>query len=235
MRLATANFLGSQNLSATGWALRAAQPGISSHNNAFGVFIDYPNDLWSGRLGLREVQSRFAPTVGFVTRTDAPFQIRPDITLPIGAQYDYTRYALRGRTANRRTLAVEGRYETGGFYSGTRSQTVMAVMLRARPGYILYLNGEWNRIDLAEGRFATRLYRVIGETQFSAWIAWVNNFQFDTQSAALGWQSRFRWIMKPSNDLYVVYTHNWLDDPLLNRFATLDRRAASKVLHTHRF
>jgi len=33
----------------------------------------------------------------------------------------------------------------------------------------------------------------------------------------------------------VVYTHNWLDDPLLSRFTTLDRRAASKVMYTHRF
>ena len=69
MRLATSSFLGSQNLSATGWALHAARPGVSSRNNAFGVFIDYPNDLWSGRLGLREVQRDFNPTVGFVTRT----------------------------------------------------------------------------------------------------------------------------------------------------------------------
>ena len=34
----------------------------------------------------------------------------------------------------------------------------------------------------------------------------------------------------PGNDLYVVYTHNWVNDPLLDRFGTLDRRAASKVL-----
>jgi hypothetical protein len=168
-------------------------------------------------------------------RLDAPFPISPTITLPVGSVYDYTRLAVRGRTANRRTLAVEGRYETGGFYSGTRRQTVMALTVRARPGYIVYLNGEWNQIDLAEGRFTTRLYRVIGETQFSSWIAWVNNFQFDTQSAVLGWQSRFRWIMRPGNDLYIVYTHNWLDDPLLSRFSTLDRRVASKVLYTHRF
>ena len=168
-------------------------------------------------------------------RLDSPFQISPGITLPIGAEYDYTRYAVEGRTANRRVLAINGRFETGGFYSGTRRQTVAGLIVRARPGYILYLNGEWNEIDLAEGRFTTRLYRVIGETQFSPFIAWVNNFQFDTQSSVLGWQSRFRWIMKPGNDLYVVYTHNWLDDPLLSRFATLDKRIASKVLYTHRF
>ena len=54
-------------------------------------------------------------------------------------------------------------------------------------------------------------------------------------SRVLGWQSRYRWILTPGNDLYVVYTHNWVDDPLLDRFGTLDRRATSKVLYTHRF
>ena len=48
-------------------------------------------------------------------------------------------------------------------------------------------------------------------------------------------KSRFRWIVKPGSDLYFVYTHNLVDDPLQDRFNTLDRRAASKVLYTHRF
>jgi hypothetical protein len=55
--------------------------------------------------------------------------------------------------------------------------------------------------------------------------------QYDSVSRVLGWQSRFRWIITPWSDLYVVYTQNWLDDPMLNRFATLDRRAASKVIY----
>ena len=66
-------------------------------------------------------------------------------------------------------------------------------------------------------------------------IAVTNNVQYDSQSAVLGWQSRFRWIITPGNDLYVVYTHNWQDDPLRDRFDTLDKRLASKVLYTYRF
>jgi hypothetical protein len=29
--------------------------------------------------------------------------------------------------------------------------------------------------------------------------------------------------------------HNWLDDPLLDRCSTLDKRLASRVLYTYRF
>jgi hypothetical protein len=53
----------------------------------------------------------------------------------------------------------------------------------------------------------------------------------------VGWQSRFRWILTPGNDLYLVYQHNWQEDPLdpSNGFQTLDRSAATKFIYTHRF
>ena len=166
---------------------------------------------------------------------EAPFPISPGITLPAGNSYNFTRFAVTGQTANRRMLALTGRFETGGFFSGTRHQTVLGLILRARPGYIFSLNGEWNQVDLAEGRFASNLLRVITDTQFSPFMALVNNVQFDTASRVLGWQSRYRWIVKPGNDLYVVYTHNWLENPVADRFTTLDQRFATKVLYTHRF
>ena len=73
------------------------------------------------------------------------------------------------------------------------------------------------------------------EAQFTPFMALVNNVQYDTQSRIVGWQARFRWIVTPGNDVYVVYTHNWLDDVTLDRFATQDKRLASKVLYTYRF
>ena len=168
-------------------------------------------------------------------RLDYAFPVTPDLTLPVGAVYDFTRYRLFVQTANRRTLALTGRLEAGGFYSGSRTQQLVNLIVRARPGLIVHLGGEWNRVALPEGRFTTRLYRLVGETQFSPFMSLVNDVQFDTQSSVLGWQARYRWIVTPGNDVYIVYTHNWLDEPLLDRFATLDRRAASKVLYTYRF
>jgi hypothetical protein len=163
-------------------------------------------------------------------RLDAAFDISPAITLPLGAVYDFTRYRVFVQTANRRTLAVTARVEAGGFYSGSRTQQLVNLTVRARPGLIVYLGGEWNAGRLPERDFTTRLYRLVGETQFSPFVSLVNDLQYDTQSSVLGWQGRFRWIVTPGNDVYVVHTQNWLDQPLLGRFATLDRRAASKVL-----
>ena len=306
LRLATNRFLGSQNLSFTGWALHATRPDRSEGNGAYGVVLDYPNDRWSAKFDGREVQRNFDPSVGFVTRRnyrrfqpsltfaprprnsrlvrqytysgvldvqtdlandllvrsldvqalgvtfqsqdnfniggvtrherlEAPFNISRGITLPLGATYDFSRVRASWQSAQRRKLAFGGRVETGQFYSGTRHETVFNLNVRIAPGYIIYTTAEFNRVRLAEGDFNTRLFRVIGETQFTPFITLVNNLQFDSVSRVAGWQSRFRWIVQPGNDIYVVYTHNWLDDLVLDRFATQDRRFATKLLYTYRF
>ena len=138
-------------------------------------------------------------------------------------------------TASRRRFSIQPQWETGSFYSGDRDQLIVDTAFRPRTGIVLDLYGEWNRIALPDGRFTTRLYRSVLDTQFNPWISLSNNVQYDSVSAVLGWQSRFRWILTPGNDLYIVYNHNWLDDPVVNRFTTLDRRASSKFLYTYRF
>jgi hypothetical protein len=168
-------------------------------------------------------------------RLDEDFDIAPDVTLPVGREYRFTRYRVQARTARRRVITVEPQVEWGDFYSGDRLELTLDVDVRARPGVMFFLSSEWNRVSLTEGQFYTKLFRGISELQFNPWMSLVNNVQYDTQSRALGWQSRFRWIVRPGSDLYVVYLHNWLDDPVNRRFSTLDRRAASKVLYTYRF
>jgi len=90
------------------------------------------------------------------------------------------------QTTNRRVIAVSPTIEEGNFYSGDRRKVALDVTVRARPGVIVYLSGEWNRIQLAEGRFETRLFRVVPELQFSPWLSLVNNIQYDSVSAELG-------------------------------------------------
>ena len=76
---------------------------------------------------------------------------------------------------------------------------------------------------------------MIADTQFGPWIYLVNNIQFDSVSDVVGWQFRLRWILKPGNDLFVVYTQNWRDDALMDRFVTQDQRGAAKFVYTYRF
>ena len=170
-------------------------------------------------------------------RLQDDFTISSGITLPAGRDYSFTRYEASINTANQRLVAVRPRVEWGGFLSGTRREMAFDVGIRPRPGVTINLTNEWNRVVLAEGRFSTRLHRAIIDTQFSPFMYLVNNVQYDSVSRGLGWQSRFRWIVQPGNDVFLIYTHNWIDDRLdpNQRFRTLDRRGAAKVVYTKRF
>jgi hypothetical protein len=168
-------------------------------------------------------------------RLNTPFAIYRGVTLPVSSEYNFVHYRFTAGTANRRLIAISPTVEWGGFYSGTRERLAADVTVRARPGVIWYFSEEWNKVTLAEGRFQTRLHRVTPEFQFGQWVSFVNTVQFDSVSNVLGWQSRFRWIFKPGNDLFVVYTHNWLNDAVLDRYTTLNRAAASKVVYARRF
>ncbi len=178
------------------------------------------------------IQLHVLPTYELLERD---FRIAPGVTLPTGREYSFTRYRIQGRTASRRPITVSPQVEWGEFFSGDRLRLSATLNVRAAPGHFYTFTHEWNRVSLAEGEFTTKLYRAIAQTQFNPRLSLVNNVQYDTQSAVIGWQSRFRWIVKPGNDLYFVYIHNWLDDPVTGETYTLDRRLSSKILYTYRF
>ncbi len=175
---------------------------------------------------------RITPVHEYLER---PFNIYPGVSLRAGNAYDFTRFRLQGRTANRRIVALDVSGETGNFYSGKRRQLNVNVGVRPRRGMIFSVNSEFNRIELKEGKFSTRLYRLTTDNQFGPWVSFTNSFQYDSVSGMLGWQSRFRWILRPGNDLYFVYNHNWQENRQFDRFDTVDRRVASKIIYTHRF
>jgi hypothetical protein len=173
-------------------------------------------------------------------RLDDPFKIAGGVVLPGGSEYQFLRYSVSVNTANRRVLALRPRVEWGTFFSGERTEYQLGIDVRPRPGVRVNTTIEHNVVTLVEGRFDTTLLRTVLDTQFSPFMFLVNNVQYDSVSRVLGWQARFRWILTPGNDLFVVYTHNWLDgddDPLSPRRGpqTLNTRAAAKFVYTRRF
>jgi hypothetical protein len=167
-------------------------------------------------------------------RLERQFPIGEGVILPAGGAYDFRRYLVGLATANRRRLAVTSHYEWGRFFSGTRRELSIAATLRPRPGLAIGLDGEGNQVDLPEGRFSTRLLRGMLNVQPSPWMSFMNNIQYDSVSRSIGWQFRFRWIRRPGDDLYFVYTHNWQEDHP-RAFQTLDRKGAVKIIRTFGF
>ena len=167
-------------------------------------------------------------------RLERDFEISDRVVLPAGGEYRFTRYQVQAETANRRLLSAMMTYEDGTFFSGTRRDFALNLGVRPQPGVLINFENEWNRVEFPEGAFSTRIHRLNVNTQFSPWVFVINNIQYDSVSRVLGWQARFRWILRPGNDLFFVYAQNWRDDPVAGR-VTLDRSTAAKLSYTHRF
>jgi hypothetical protein len=102
-----------------------------------------------------------------------------------------------------------------------------------RRGLSASLFAQFNRIELPEGNFSTKILRAVVNTQFSPFMSLANNIQYDTASRVLGWQIRFRWIVQPGNDIYFVALNNWTDNG--PRIVALDRNMTAKIVYTQRF
>jgi hypothetical protein len=160
------------------------------------------------------------------------FQIFPGVVLPEGSEYRFLRRRFQVQSAGRRRLSINGTYEDGRFYSGHRRQATGTLSVRPHRGWLINFGADYNHVELKEGRFTTRVWLTDVNTQFNPFVSLVNRMQFDTVTRQLGWQSRFRWIIKPGDDVFLVYTHNWSEG---TTFQTLDRKGSIKVVKTIRF
>ena len=165
---------------------------------------------------------------------DEDFEISDGVILPMGSRHDWLRYQVVIDSAEHRVLSGRAEFSFGDFWNGDRRELNLDVTLRPRPGLSVHLATEFNDVTLPQGAFTTRLYRLDARTQFSPWMSLSNNVQYDSESGEVGWQVRFRWIQKPGNDVFFIWTQNW-QDQFGRGFRALDRHGAAKVVRTIRF
>jgi hypothetical protein len=167
---------------------------------------------------------------------DFHFRLHPDTALgalvPAG-DYDFGRWQLGGSTAGRRLLSGSASVSHGGFWSGGRTQYAGSLTARPRPGVSLSGGMERNELRLPAGGFATHVLSVGGGWHFTPALSLTSTAQYDDVSDLVGLNTRFRWIVRPGSDLFIVYGHNWRS--LEERYQTQGRSATTKLTYTHRF
>lgn len=168
---------------------------------------------------------------------DASFTIHEGISLPTG-DYRMNTWMLNLNTASHRALTTGLDFAHGTFWSGHRTSYELFLNVKLLSGMSVSVQFEKNNIDLLEGDFYTHLVRLLGEWHVNPRISMTGNFQYDDVSDAMGLFVRFRWIIRPGSDLYIVYTHNWMYDQFDlegSRWSTFSRASAMKVNYTYRF
>ena len=159
------------------------------------------------------------------------------VPIPPG-QYNTLSWRVSTRTASQRIISGSLNLNGGEFWSGTRTGYGLSVTVRPSPGISLSTRYDRNDVDLADGSFTTKLARISGGWHISPWASLTGNVQYDDGSEIVGLYTRLRWIIRPGNDLYFVYTQNWnnLGERLRDLdFATQSRGATTKINYTHRF
>ena len=165
---------------------------------------------------------------------DEDFEISDGVILAAGSSYDWLRYQVVYDGAEHRLLSGRVEFSFGDFWNGDRRELNLDLTIRPRAGISVQLSSEFNDVDLPQGSFTTKLYRLDARTQFNPFTSLSNNVQYDSESGEVGWQLRFRWIQKPGNDVFVIWTQNWRDE-IGRGFGALDRRGVAKIVRTIRF
>ena len=154
------------------------------------------------------------------------------IIIPIG---DYTNWShqIELETANYRKIVYEIELNAEGFWSGNRTEYQNNLTFRPFPGINLSLGYNHSNVNLKEGSFKTNLIRFIGDFDFTPFISFSSNIQYDDISKNIGMNNRFKYTITPGSDIYFVYNHNWIDDS--GKYKTSSLLGASKITYTHRF
>ena len=154
------------------------------------------------------------------------------IIIPIG---DYTNWShqIELETANYRKIVYEIELNAEGFWSGNRTEYQNNLTFRPFPGINLSLGYNHSNVNLKEGSFKTNLIRFIGDFDFTPFISFSSNIQYDDISKNIGINNRFKYTITPGSDIYFVYNHNWIDDS--GKYKTSSLLGASKITYTHRF
>ncbi|MFH1572621.1 MAG: DUF5916 domain-containing protein [Acidobacteriota bacterium] len=166
-------------------------------------------------------------------RLGEPFEIYEGIAVPAGS-YTWSRYGIEFETASKRPWVVNLNYGWGSFYNGSRRQVELGLTLKPSRHLAFEVEGERNEVHLEQGSFYTQVLSLRADSNFSPNVSWANLVQYDNESRLLGWQSRFRWILKPGNDLFLVLNRGWIRT-LDREFESGSSRASVKFQYTFRF
>lgn len=133
------------------------------------------------------------------------FRIYEQVVIPADA-YDWWAHTLKMKTKGSRTVWSEANYRWGDFFSGKRQDIMASVNWKVAVPLFLGARFQTSQVDLPEGSFTANIYQSSINFLFSPEITLNNYIQYDNATDVLGFQSRFQWILKPGNELALVWT-----------------------------
>lgn len=186
---------------------------------AFQGSVNYTTNT-TNRLDTREtiaqMQTEFTSSdiavVSFtphMERLVAPFAIATGVRIPVGA-YDYHTTHFEYQAGQQRKASGTVLYETGTFYDGTkRTFGVSTARVQVTPQVSLEPSLQVDWVNLREGRFTAKVVRTRTTYTLTPRIYVSGILQYNSTTASVGSNLRFRWEYRPGSEVFVVYTDDY--------------------------
>jgi len=206
------------------------------------VITDLDNRVedWNVRLGV--VNLNFDSGDRIMLNIQPNFERLPEsfdisggrgVVLPAGS-YNYTTYRFSVMTADKRWWMTDFDFGWGAYYNGTRKSMGLQLTFKPSDRIFLEVGADRNEISLEQGNFYTQIFSLQAGYNFSPNVSWSNLLQYDNASRILGFQSRFRWILTPGSDLYLVMNRGW-ERTFDHDFISTYDHGTVKLQYTFRF
>ncbi len=163
---------------------------------------------------------------------DYPFEVYEGVIIPPG-KYTMDRFRFEVNTSRKRAWVFDLSARFGEYYTGHALTLETGLELKPSKHLRLQVIREGNYVRLPEGNFNAQVIQIKLDFYISPKIYLQNYIQYDDISRSWGINSRFRWIIKEGNDLFLVFNQGW-GNPL-DRWAVLYRKAEVKLQYTFRF
>ena len=162
------------------------------------------------------------------------FEISPGIIIGTGA-YTFNRVQFVLQSALERRFAVNIDIDIGEFYDGDLLKVGGDLNWRPNKHLFLQLGYELNDVELPQGSFITRLYRVRMDLAISAKWSWLNVLQYDNVTDTAGYNSRLRFNPQAGREMFLVLNRQFDIDPLSRDATSTTSDIVLKFRYTFRF
>jgi hypothetical protein len=143
--------------------------------------------------------------VNQLERLTNDFRIFEGVVIP-EEKYQWWYQTLKLKTKGSRTLWSEVSYRWGNFFSGNRQDISAALNWKVAVPLFIGAKFQTSMVDLPQGSFTANIYQTSINLLFSPEVTLNNYIQYDNVTEVVGLQSRFQWIVKPGNEIIVVWT-----------------------------
>jgi hypothetical protein len=163
---------------------------------------------------------------------ESDFNIYSDYLIPAN-KYNWWENQLSFESDGSRKLYGGISYGFGNFYNGRQNSIELTANWKVAVPFFIGGTYTSNRVELPEGEFTANIYQLNANILFSPDLTLYNYLQYDSESELVGLQSRFQWILKPGNEILLVWNSGFTKP--LERYKLNESAMRIKLKYNIRF